>query len=238
MPRLSHSHEAVRSAPLLRGLDSQAVQEVLSASAWQERADGEFFFMEGAPAERAYMLVEGRVKLVQITPDGQQVLLGYLVAGQTFGIIAVLEEAVYPVSAQAVGVCRAVWWGRGLLSRLLEQHPRLALNALHIMAEKVRLFQRLLQEISTQQVEQRIARAVLRLANQVGRKVDGGVLLDMPLSRQDLAEMTGTTLYTVSRVLKDWQKRGLVEPRRMNILIRQPHGLVVIAEGLLPRTRP
>jgi len=238
MPRLSPSHEAVRSAPLLRGLDSQAVEAVLSASAWQGRGDGEFFFMEGAPAERAYMLVEGRVKLVQITPGGQQILLGYLVAGQTFGIVTVLEDAVYPVSAQAVGVCRAVWWRRERLSRLLEQHPRMALNALYIMAEKVRLFQRRLQEISTQQVEQRIARAVLRLASQVGRKVDEGILIDMPISRQDLAEMTGTTLYTVSRVLKDWQKRGLVEPGRMNVLIRQPHGLVLIAEGLLPGSHP
>jgi CRP-like cAMP-binding protein len=91
-----------------------------------------------------------------------------------------------------------------------------------------------LRELATERVEQRVARTLLRLARQVGRKVEGGVLIDMPLSRQDLAEMTGTTLYTVSRILSQWEQQHLVETGRERILIRQPHGLVAIAEDLSP----
>lgn len=77
-----------------------------------------------------------------------------------------------------------------------------------------------------------MARTLLRLASQTGRQMPGGVLLDMRLSRQDLANMTGTTVYTVSRVLSRWEQDGLVKSRRERVLIRKPHGLVVIAEDL------
>ncbi len=224
--------DAIAQSDFLRDLTPSALQDILASARECQRADGAFFFLEEEEASRAYLVLEGQTKLLQTTAGGHQIVLGYVVPGQVFGVIAVLEEASYPLSAQALGKCRALSWERDALYQLLTRHPRLGLNIMRIMAGKIYQFQKRLQEMATQQVEQRIARTILRLAAQVGRKVEEGVLLDMPLSRQDLAEMTGTTLYTVSRVLKDWQKRGLVEPGRMNILIRQPHGLVIIAEGL------
>ena len=76
--------------------------------------------------------------------------------------------------------------------------------------------------------------ALLRLVRQVGRKVEGGILIDLPLTRQDLAEMTGTTLYTVSRILSRWEQENLVETGRERVLICYPHGLTRIAEDLPP----
>jgi CRP-like cAMP-binding protein len=87
-------------------------------------------------------------------------------------------------------------------------------------------------DLSTKRVETRIARAVLRLARQSGKKIDEGVLIDLPLSRQDLAEMAGTTLYTVSRVIREWEIKEIVQSKRQQIIIRYPHGLVSIAEDL------
>ncbi len=221
-----------RDVLLLRALEEQEFQSVIAASKVITVEDGAFFFMEEDCAEKAYVLLDGKVKLTQITLDGQQVLLEYLTPGRLFGIIAVLENFTYPVTAQAVGRCRALWWDRATLNQLMEQYPRMALNALRILAGRIRLFQYQVQELSTQRVERRIARAILRLARQSGRKTAEGVLIDLPLSRQDLAEMTGTTLYTVSRVLKEWEKRGVVESKRQQVLIRSPHGLVIIAEDL------
>jgi CRP-like cAMP-binding protein len=85
-------------------------------------------------------------------------------------------------------------------------------------------------EMSTQQVERRIAQAVLRLANQAGRKTEHGILIDFPISRQDIAEMTGTTLHTVSRTLSGWEDQGLIEGGRQRIVVRDPHRLVMLAE--------
>jgi CRP-like cAMP-binding protein len=86
-------------------------------------------------------------------------------------------------------------------------------------------------------VEQRLARTLLRLVRRAGRRVERGVLLDVPLTRQELAEMTGSSLFTVSRVLNRWQDAGVIELRRRRILVLHPHGLVGIAESLPPVDR-
>ena len=85
-------------------------------------------------------------------------------------------------------------------------------------------------EMSTEQVEKRIAHALLRLVKQSGRKVEHGVEIDFPISRQDIAQMTGTTLHTVSRTLSAWETKGLVESGRQKIVVREPHKLFMLAE--------
>ena len=114
----------------------------------------------------------------------------------------------------------------------MDRYPRIALNSLRIMARQIRIFQNRVRDLSTKRVEIRIARVVLRLAHQSGKKIDEGVLIDLPLSRQDLAEMAGTTLYTASRVLREWDKKEIIHSKRQKIVIRYPHGLVSIAEDL------
>jgi CRP/FNR family transcriptional regulator, nitrogen oxide reductase regulator len=85
--------------------------------------------------------------------------------------------------------------------------------------------------MSTEQVERRVAHALLRIARQAGRKVEAGVQIDFPITRQDVGEMTGTTLHTVSRILSGWEGQGWVECGRQRIVIRDPHKLFVLAEG-------
>ena len=226
----------LRNSSIFRGLGDADLNVVLRSSHTSHLKDGSFFFLEGSPAVKAYVLLAGKVKLFQVTADGQQVILGYLVPGRVYGIIAILKEVIYPVSAQAVGQCSAIYWEQDTLNRLIERYPRIALNAMRIMAGQIREFQNTVRDLSTKRVEQRIARAILRLARQSGRKVESGVLIDLPLSRQDLAEMTGTTLYTVSRVLTEWENQGLVQSKRRQVTILYPHGLVRIAEDLPDQT--
>jgi CRP-like cAMP-binding protein len=227
--------EIASDSVILRGLSQSELDFIFENSRVANLEDDAFFFMEEEPAEKAFILLEGKVKLIQITTDGQQVILGYLVPGRVFGIIAVLKKVTYPVSAQAVGTCKALYWDHKILNRLMENSPRMALHALRIMAGQIREFQNTVRDLSTQRVEQRIARAILRLARQSGKKTEEGVLIDLPLSRQDLAEMTGTTLFTVSRVLKEWEKLGLVHSKRKRVVITYPHGVVTIAEDLPDR---
>jgi CRP-like cAMP-binding protein len=224
--------EVTQNASVFRGIQGTEFDAIIKAAKIRKLDDNGFFFMEEEPAERAYVLLEGKVKLIQVTADGQQVILGYLVPGRVFGIIAILEEINYPVSAQAVGKCRALWWDQATLNVLMEKTPRLALNAMRIMVGQIREFQNTVKDLSTKRVEQRIARAILRLARQSGRKTEAGIRIELPLSRQDLAEMTGTTLYTVSRILTEWESRALIKSKRQEILICYPHGLVEIAEDL------
>ncbi len=221
-----------------QGLGEADLQVVFQAAQRRRVARDGFFFYQGDPATAFYILLEGRAKLTQLTPEGHQVLVHFIGPGEGFGIIAALNGAVYPLSAQAMEDCLALAWDSETIVRLMERYPRIALNALRLLAGRFKELQDRYRELATERVEQRVARALLRLARQTGRKVEGGVLIDLPLSRQDLAEMTGTTLYTVSRILSRWEQQGLVEAGRERVLIRHPHGLVVIAEDLPSGTSP
>lgn len=198
----------------------------------------EFFFHQGEEANTFYMLVEGRARLLQLTPEGHQVIIRYVGPGDGVGIIVALSEIPYPLSCEAVTNCEVLAWDRDTTLRFMEQSPMLALNGLRMVAGRFRSLQQRYQELATERVERRVARTLLRLTRQAGKRVPEGVLLDLPLSRQDLGELTGTTLYTVSRILSRWEQEGLITTGRERVIVRKPHGLVAIAEDLPPTAPP
>lgn len=219
---------------LFKKLPADHITDLISQATLIKKKSNAFFFMQGDPAKKVFTLVDGQVKLHQISPDGQQVILGYISTPTDFGLLAVLNQTSYPISAQAVGECIALAWDSQMINNMLRKSHQLTLNALDILAQHMRDYQQQIQDLATQRVERRIARALLRLAQQSGRKTDNGVEIKLPLSRQDLAEMTGTTLFTVSRTLKKWETGGLIISKRQKVIIRYPHGLVSIAEDLSP----
>jgi CRP-like cAMP-binding protein len=167
-----------------------------------------------------------------VTPEGHQVIIRFLGPGEGMGIIVVLSNTIYPLSAEVVTDCTALKWDYEATVLLMEDFPRLALNGLRLVAGRFHELQNRYRELATERVERRVARALLRLARQTGRRTERGVLIDLPLSRQDLGEMTGTTLYTVSRILSNWEQQELIETGRERVTILNPHGLVIIAEDL------
>ncbi len=226
------ARERLQQERFFQHLSAAQAQEVLGAARQRKVQRGGFFFQQGDQASALFLLLTGRLRILQVTPDGQQVLLRVITPGELFGGIAVLNNTDYPASARAVEDCTALAWNRVTLARLMEQHPHLAINALQVLADRMQSLQDQYRELATERVERRVARALLRLTRQTGRRVSAGVLIDFPLSREDLAEMTGATLYTVSRILSSWEREGLIEAGRQRIVIRFPHGLVAIAEDL------
>lgn len=193
--------------------------------------EGEFFFFQGDPADYFYVLISGRAKLMQTNPSGQQVNLRTIGEWQMFGALgAVREGATYPASAQALENSAALAVKSDTLRDLMKTRPYLSFDLMRLMTGYIQEMQERYRELATEKVERRIARALLRLAAQMGTKMEGGIQLSF--TRQDLAEMSGTTLYTVSRVLSEWERQGLVEAGRERVLIRDPHGVVSIAEEL------
>jgi CRP-like cAMP-binding protein len=216
---------------LFRGLTPGELDAVVAAAHEVSRAIGERFFEQGSAAGAFYVLTGGRVKITQLTPEGHQVVLRHVSPGSPFGGVAAFGDPTYPVGAEAIEPSTALSWDGGVMVRLLSAHAQLAVNALHFVAGRLHDLQDRYRELITERVERRVARAILRLAREVGRKTETGVLIE-PLSREDLAEMTGTTLYTVSRLISSWEEQQLVEGGRQRVVIRKPHGLVAIAEDL------
>jgi CRP/FNR family transcriptional regulator, nitrogen oxide reductase regulator len=225
----------ISSLDLFLGLSAPDLAIILSQARELSFDDDSFVFYQDDPAERIFVLKSGRIKLYQIADDGQQVLMRVMTPGMLFAAISLVEGAVYPVSAEAAQPSKVLYWSQDTMLKLIERFPPMAINALKILAGHVREFQNRYRELATERVERRLARTVLRLVSQTGRKTEEGVLLDLPLTRQDLAEMTGTTLFTVSRILSQWESQGLVLASRERLVVRFPHGLVRIAEDLPDR---
>lgn len=217
---------------LFKDLTEQELQLVSRAFRTQCYEEGSFLYFQEDLATHIYVLLEGRVKMTQLTPEGQQVILHFVSPGEVFGVVAVLIDTTFPASAQVVEDSLVAIWDKSSMYDLMIRIPRIAINALSILAEHTRHFQDRIRELSTERVERRIARTLLRLARETGRRVEAGVLLDLSLSRQDLAEMTGTTLFTVSRTLSQWEAKGILKSGREQVIILYPHGLVEIAEDL------
>jgi CRP-like cAMP-binding protein len=228
----------LRAAELFHDLDPPVLTAIAGAARRRSVRAGAYLFRQDDPATVLYVLVRGSVKLTQINPDGEQILLRLVGAGETFGAVAPLGNMRYPASAQAAEPSVVLGWDGPTMLALMERFPQLAINTVRVLVERVHEFQDRYRELATERVERRVARAVLRLARQVGRRVEEGVLIALPFSRQDLAEMAGTKRFTVSRIFSEWEQRGIIEAGRERVLIKQPHALVVIAEDLPPHRAP
>jgi CRP/FNR family transcriptional regulator, nitrogen oxide reductase regulator len=222
----------LKKSILFQGMDDESLLEVMRAGRLRRVKDGAFFFHQGDPATILYVLVEGRVKFTQVTAEGHQVIVRVSGPGEVFGAVAALGDAVHPASAEAVGDSVALGWRSEVISGLLERFPKMALNVVRFLAGRVKEFQDRYRELATERVERRVAHALLRLATQIGRQVDGGTLIDLTLSRQDVAELTGTTIFTVSRILSGWESQGIIESGRERVLVRNAARLEAIADDL------
>ena len=221
------------AVPLFHGLDDEALVAAAVDARLVRAAAGRTFFREGESAQFFFVLRRGRVKFTQIAAEGHEVILRVIGAGEPFGGVAAIDEnATYPVTARAVEASEAHAWDGAKITALMHRFPSIAINAARMIARRLHELQRQHRELMTERVERRIARALLRLAQHAGRRVEGGVEIDFPLSRQDLAQMTGTTLFTVSRTLSGWEDDGLIATGRRRVIVRQPHRLVRIAEDL------
>jgi CRP-like cAMP-binding protein len=220
------------SVALFNGLGPEAMGEVKASGRLKTVEAGAAFFRESEPAVAFFVLASGSVKLTQLTPEGHQVVLRVIGPGDAFGGLAVFGGSTYPITAEAVTEASAIEWPGAVMAGLMERHPRLALNALKFVAARLHELQVQYRQLATEKVERRVARALLRLVQQAGRRVETGVLIDLPLSRDDIAQMTGTTLYTVSRIISRFEAQGLLEAGRQRMVIRNPHGLVKVADDL------
>lgn len=222
----------ISDLPIFATLDGEALDDILGRARTQLFTRSTSVFTQDEAAHSFFVLLHGRLRVTQVTPEGQQIVMRFVGPGEIFGVAMALRRATYPATATAVVDSLALAWPSGAWAPLVAAYPPLAVNALQTMGARLQEAQTRLREISTEEVERRIAHAVLRLAAESGRETADGLLIDFPLSRQDLAEMTGTTLHTVSRIVSAWEHRGLVEGGRQRIVVRDLRGLKGLVEAL------
>lgn len=220
----------VRNLPLFRQMEPAALSRLMTRATARRVPQGETVFEQGAEAVAFYLLLHGRLKVSQVTADGQQVMVRVVHPGDLFGFARALARPDYPGTAKAAVESLVAGWPMADWEAVVETNPRLALNAMQTIGQRLDEAHTRLREMSTEEVERRVAHAVLRLAEKAGRIEPGGTRIDFPITRQDIAEMTGTTLHTVSRLLSAWEGMGLVGGGRQKLTVVDAEGLARIAD--------
>lgn len=215
---------------LFRGLRHSEITSVAKSSVKEKFERRSRVFHQGATADTVYVLVDGSVKISQAGADGRATVLRVVGSGEMFGCLSIFGDSTYPGTAEAMEDCAVLAWDGDAMARLMARHSRIALNALKMVVSRLHEFQTRFLELGGERVERRLADALARLGRRFGKKVAGGIEIELPISQQDLAEIIGTTIYSVSRILSAWQRRGLVRTGRRRILIRNPQVLADIAE--------
>jgi CRP/FNR family transcriptional regulator len=191
---------------------------------------GETLFLEGEPSRFFYSIVSGRVKVFKSIRSGQDIILGIFSAADPVGSVAVFKEVPYPASAQALTQTVCIGIARKDLYTLLEHHPSLARGLLLGLTQRlVELINRV-DELTGARVEHRLARLLLRLAKELGRSDQGAVFIPLALSRQELADMTGTTIETCIRIMSRWEKEDTVHTQEDGFVLLDAETLETLAQ--------
>jgi CRP-like cAMP-binding protein len=226
----------VAPLPVFAGLSNDELDALLKEARTVRHPKKSHVFEQGEEAHSFFILLHGHVQAMKATPDGQQVIVRYVSPGEVYGVAQAIGMQHYPATATAVVDSISLAWPSQAWPRLVARYPSLAANTLQVVGARLQEAHARVIEMSTEEVERRVAHAVLRLVKQAGRKVESGIEIDFPISRQDIAEMTGTTLHTVSRILSAWEQSGLIVSGRQRIVVCDPHRLFGITEGVHPES--
>lgn len=229
MPKLDES--LLTGLPPFCLLQRAQIREILDQAVSRRFDEGTAIFREGHDAERFYLLLDGYLRVVRSTPGGDQIIVLHISPGQLFGIAPALQRDTYPATAIAAAEAIALSWPVRLWDDFTTRYPGFATESYKTLGRRLGQIHDTLTEMATQAVEKRVASALLRMVHQSGRKSDKGVEIAFPVTRQNISDMTGTTLHTVSRLLSAWQKAGIVESTRKHIVVTDPHALVLLSEA-------
>lgn len=221
--------EILRTAKPFGALPSEDRKLLAEVADVQSFDPGETLFVERDPSRFFYSIVSGRVKVFKTTRSGKDIILGIFSAGDPVGSVAVFKEVPYPASAQALEQSVCISIARQDLYTLLERQPSVARGLLLGLTQRLVELVNRVDELTGARVEHRLARLLLRLAKELGRSDQGAVFIPLALSRQDLADMTGTTIETCIRIMSRWEKEDTVHTQKDGFVVLDAETLEALA---------
>jgi CRP-like cAMP-binding protein len=224
--------EFLVGVPLFRDLPPDLLRLVADQMTTRSIERGGFVFLEGDRATSLNVLGHGRVKVVRETDEGREVILRQIDPGEIFGGAGGWGGTVYPASARAQEHSLVLRLPAERFTALIREQPEFALAVVAELGRRLREAEARIRDLQSERVERRLARTLLRLADRTGELRGDHAEVQLPLTRQDLAELAGTTLSTASRTLSAWDHQGIVASERERVVILRRDRLVAIAEEL------
>jgi len=226
-PRLRSEIAArLRGARFLEGLSEPDRNSILAAASYRQLSRQSVVTKQEEPADRLFLLIKGTARYFFITPEGRNVYVHWLTAGEVFGGASLLRHpSNFLVCTEIVKDSVVLVWDRNVIRNLAGQYPRLLENGLAIAADYLTWFLASHLSLVSHSARQRLANVLFSLANGIGEKCPDGIQLE--ITNEQLANTANITLFTASRLLSEWQRRGTVVKGRGKVLLRSPQDLFV-----------
>lgn len=232
IPPMEQDFEGIlRRTVIFRALSADDRRRLASIASLRQFGKGEALFREGDAADHLVTVLTGRVKVVKTTARGTDVILEIFGPGDPVGAVAVYETRPYPASAIAMEPSSCLFVPRETFFGLLEEHPTLVRGLLVGLTRRMLELTNRLAELSGGKVEARLARFFLKLAADLGQAHPQGTFIPMTLSRQELADLMGTTIETSIRIMSRWGKDDIVLTERDGFVVRDAAMLESVALG-------
>jgi CRP-like cAMP-binding protein len=215
------------NSALFAGIPPAQCREIVAAGRPRVFAPDEILFMQGHPVRSHVLIQSGSIKITQVSEAGREVLLWMNGPGEPVGIPNEAPGRRHACSARAMQRCHALTWEDSRFQTIMGRHPQIGININRMLALQLAELEQRFREIATEKVAARLSFALVRLASQIGTPIFGGI--EVSLSRLELAQMIGTTLFTVSRILSKWGEEGLIAPRRDAVIVYDPGRLLLAA---------
>jgi CRP-like cAMP-binding protein len=219
------AEELLRTTPIFSRLSPADRHTIAAVSTVRDYGRGQTIFEQDSPSEAFYAITSGRVKIFKLMPNGKDLILEVFGPGDPLGAVAAYMGRPFPATASALEDTTCVVIPRPAFFQLLEQHPSLVRGLLLGLTTRLVELTNRLAELTGGRIEPRFARLFLKLAEQMGRSERGGTFIPLALSRQELADMTGTTIETCIRIMSRWGKQEIVRTEKDGFLIADRKGL-------------
>ena len=222
---MKHSDKAqiIKNSPILSSLSDDELGELADLAIERSFVSNEFIFWDGDAPEWFYIVAEGKVKVLKHSSLGKEFIIAFFGPGEMFGEVAVFENKPYPASAQAVVGTKVVGVRTEDLLSFLANHPQVAMRIISVLGGRLRDAQSRLRDFAGERVEQRLASVLLMLSAKLG--------LILPFTRQEIADMAGTTTETAIRVMSHLKDRGIIRSVRGEVIILNEEKLRLLSEG-------
>lgn len=215
--------QILRQSSIFHTLNDDELTELSRLAIERSFAPDEFIFWEEDAPDWFYIIAEGKVKVLKYSSLGKEFIIAFFEPGEMFGEVAVFENKPYPASAQAIAETRVLGIKRDDFLSFLVNRPQVALRIINVLGGRLRDAHSRLRDLAGERVEQRLARTLLMLSSKLGP--------NLPFTRQELADMAGTTTETAIRILSQLKDRGIIRSVRGRIIILNETKLQLLSEG-------
>lgn len=211
--------EYLAKIPLFHDLTPEEVDTISGLARVRNYKKNMIIFMEGEPGEALYFVISGKVKISKTTEDGREQILHLLQHGDVFAEVVLIDGGPYPATAEVIETAQIGMLMNKDVENLIRSNADIAIKLLKIMSKRLRLAQRQVRDLALKDTYGRLAGMLLMLGTEHGKETEEGIRIELPLSRQELANLIGTTRETVTRILGDFKKYKCIELEKQAIIL-------------------